>query len=63
MGIEFEEEDYDTLNGYLISKLEHIPEEDEKIELDTDKGRFQVLSVEGNMIAEVRFVVRNEEET
>ena len=63
VGIKFEEEDYDTLNGYLISKLEHIPEEDEKIELDTDKGRFQVLSVEGNMIAEVRFVVRKEEET
>ena len=62
VGISFDEEDYDTLNGYLISKLDRIPEEDEKIELDTDKGNFQVLSVEGNMIAEVRFVVRKEEE-
>ena len=61
VGITFDEEDYDTLNGYLISKLEHIPEEDEKIELDTDKGRFQVLSVEGNMIAEVRLVMLKEE--
>ena len=62
VGISFDEEDYDTLNGYLISKLDRIPEEDEKIELDTDKGKFQVLSVEGNMIAEVRFEVRKEED-
>ena len=62
VGIVFDEEDYDTLNGYLISKLEHIPEVDEKIELDTDKGRFQVLSVEGNMIAEVRLVILKDEE-
>ena len=61
VGITFDEEDYDTLNGYLISKLERIPDEDEKIELDTDKGRFQVLSVEGNMIAEVRLVILKEE--
>ena len=31
------------------------------IELDTDKGRFQVLSVEGNMIAEVRLVILKDE--
>lgn len=62
VGITFDEEDYDTLNGYLISKLERIPDEDEKIELETDKGRFQVLSVEGNMIAEVRLVILKEEE-
>ena len=62
VGISFDEEDYDTLNGYLISKLDRIPDEDEKIELDTDKGRFQVLSVEGNMIAEVRLVKLKEEE-
>ena len=49
-----------TLNELLAG--EHIPEEDEKIELDTDKGRFQVLSVEGNMIAEVRLVILKEEE-
>ena len=63
VGITFEEEDYDTINGYLISKLDRIPDEDEKIELETDKGKFQVLSVEGNMISEVRFILPTNEET
>lgn len=63
VGISFEGEEFETLNGYLISKLERIPdeEEDEEIIIDTDKGQFQVLSVEGNMIAEVRLELLKEE--
>lgn len=63
VGISFEGEEFETINGYLISKLERIPdeEEDEEIIIDTDKGQFQVLSVEGNMIAEVRLELLKEE--
>ena len=63
VGVSFADEEFETLNGYLISKLERIPdeEEDEAIIIDTDKGQFKVLSVEGNMIAEVRLIMLKEE--
>ena len=57
LGISFEEEDYDTLNGYLINKLDRIPSEDEKIELETDGIKFEVLAIEGKMISLVRLTV------
>lgn len=52
--IDFDEEDFDTLNGLLISELEHIPAEDEKVSIDFGGYRFHVLSVKNNMISEVR---------
>ena len=63
VGVSFADEDFETLNGYLISKLERIPdeEEDEAIIIDTDKGQFKVLLVEGNMIAEVKLIMLKEE--
>lgn len=57
LGISFDEEDYDTLNGYLINKLDRIPSEDEKIELETDGIKFEVLAIEGKMISLVRLTV------
>lgn len=46
--------DYDTLNGYLISLIDKIPEEHEQFEI-TDRGwLFEVQSVENKMIQTVR---------
>lgn len=56
LGIEFEEEDhenYDTLNGFLISKLDRIPGEGEQPEIMYKDYHFKVLSVENKMIHEV----------
>ena len=53
LGVDFGEDDFDTLNGLLISRLEHIPAEDEKVSIHIDGYRFSVLSVENNMISEV----------
>ncbi len=50
---EIDDEEYDTLNGYLTSLLDHIPTKDDKFV--EDKGfRFQIISVEDNMIRKVR---------
>lgn len=54
LGERFESEDYDTLNGYLISKLDRIPAEDEKPELTIDGYSYHILSVKNKMIALVR---------
>ena len=63
IGIEYEEEDYDTLNGYLISKLDRIPEDDVGTEIEEDGVIYRILSVEERMISLVRIDIskKNEE--
>ncbi len=54
LGIQFEEEeDFDTLNGFLIEKLGRIPEEDEQFETDYGGYHFKILEVENKMITSV----------
>ncbi len=48
--ISFEEEEFDTLNGFLISKMDKIPDEDEKFDINVGGYNFKVLSVENKMI-------------
>lgn len=52
-GISFGENEFDTLNGFLISKMDKIPEEDEEFEADVDGYHFRVLSVQNKMIQRV----------
>lgn len=55
--IEFEEEDsdsYDTVNGFLISKLDRIPQEGEHSEVYYHGYCFKILQVENKMIHTVR---------
>ncbi len=60
---EFDNEDYDTLNGFLISKLERIPDEGEKTTLVIDGYMYQILAVKDRMISLVRITkVENDEE-
>lgn len=54
LDVSFDEEDYDTLNGYLISKLERIPSEDDHIELVVNQLKYEVLAIEGKMISIVK---------
>ena len=52
-GISFHEDEFDTLNGFLISKMEKIPEEDEDFSIAVDGYEFQILCVENRMIKSV----------
>lgn len=63
LDIEFDEDDYDTLNGYLISKLDRIPSENDKIVIETDEYKFEVLAIEGKMISLVRVTVLEKKES
>ncbi|MDO5416386.1 MAG: hemolysin family protein [Lachnospiraceae bacterium] len=59
LGITFEEEDsetYDTLNGFLISRLKRIPKEGERPEVRYQGYEFRILKVENKMIHSVRAV-------
>lgn len=53
---EFEEEEYETLNGFLIYKLERIPTEEEKLFVEYGGYRFEILSMDDNMIQDVRVI-------
>ena len=60
LGIEFTEEErdaYDTVNGFLISRLDRIPAEDEKPEVEYSGYLFKILSVESKMIRQVKAVM------
>lgn len=51
--ISFEEEEFETLNGFLIAKMDHIPEENEEFDIDVDEYNFKILSVNNKMIQSV----------
>lgn len=51
--IRFDTEEFETLNGYLISKLDKIPEPDEQFDVDCAGYNFKILSVQNKMIASV----------
>lgn len=51
------EDDYDTISGLLISKIERIPGEDEQPQIDIDGYSFKVLKVEEKMISLVRLII------
>lgn len=53
LGLNFEEEEFETLNGYLTSMLGHIPKQEDK-EVIAKGYRFQILSVNSNTIQQVR---------
>lgn len=56
LNIEFSQEDsdeYDTINGYLIAKLERIPQEGENPEVDYGGFRFKVMKAGNKMIESV----------
>lgn len=63
LGINLPEEDFDTMNGYLIGLIDHIPSEEEKIKITADGYRFEVLSVENKMIHLVHAVKLPQEQT
>lgn len=58
LGIVFSDEDedneYETLNGFLIVKLERIPAENEQCKIEYEGYVFEVLHVDNNIIQKVR---------
>ncbi|MCC2255058.1 hemolysin family protein [Ruminococcus sp. CLA-AA-H200] len=53
LGLKLETENYDTLSGYLIEKLGHIPGKDDRDVIETDNLVFKVEEVKDNRITKV----------
>ncbi len=45
--------EFDTLNGFLISRLGHLPEEDEKAHVEAGGYRFSIVKAENKVIGTV----------
>ena len=60
--ISFEDEPFDTVNGFVISRLEHIPEEGEDFEFTYSGYTFRIMEVKDHMIQSVS-ARKNKEET
>ncbi len=46
-------DDYETLNGFLISKIDRIPDENDRIEIKAHGYCFKILAVENKIIQKV----------
>lgn len=63
LNISFADEDSDTLSGFIISRMEHLPEDNEQFEVWYSGYRFSVLEVDNKRVKKVRVTYEpNDEE-
>ena len=55
LGINLESEEFDSIGGYIIGYIKHIPEENEVIEVD--RVKFNIESVDKNRIKKIRIIL------
>ena len=63
LGLKLETENYDTLSGFLIEKLGHIPAKDDRDVVEEDNLIFTVEEVKDNRISRVNLKIMPREET
>ena len=56
LGLEFDVEDIDTINGFMTYKLGHIPEDGEKFETVYGGYHFMILGVENKVVTKVKAI-------
>lgn len=61
IGLKLEDDDYDTLNGYLISRLDRILSENDLPEITVGRCHFDILAVENKLISLVRITISEDE--
>lgn len=59
--ISFDEDEFETLNGYLISKMDKIPDDNEDFDIDVGDYNFKIIKVEDRMIQEVLVTKKKKE--
>lgn len=59
--IDEDSEDYDTIGGFIINRLDYIPENGEKPVIEDDDMIFHVLKVAENRIMDVRVIKKEKE--
>lgn len=62
LGITYDDEENDTLNGFLVSKLDRIPDNDAGTVVDDGDIVYKILSVKDKTIDQVRVEIRRPQE-
>lgn len=62
LGIKFEEDEFDTVNGFMISRLEHLPAKGETFSTVKDGYVFSILSVDNRRVAKISAQKTNKNE-
>lgn len=63
LGIQFPEDDYDTLGGFIISQLGFLPQDGDMNAVEFENIRFTVLNVEERRIGKVKVEILPKPET
>ena len=62
--LSFDTDSFETLNGFMISRLDRLPEKDEEFSTEVGDYEFSILSVENRMITKVSVKkIKKEEES
>lgn len=61
--IEFPDEDIETINGFMLCQLGHLPEADEDIEIEYEGYSFKPIDIHDNMIKQIKVSKIKESET
>ena len=59
LGLNIENDDCDTISGYFIEQLGHIPEDGAKESISVQNLVFSTEEVEGNRIVSVKLKIKN----
>ncbi len=62
VGVELPQDDYDTLAGFIISRLGYLPKDGDMDTVEHENLKFTVLSVEDKRIAKVRIDITPRDE-
>ncbi|MDQ0360140.1 hemolysin family protein [Breznakia pachnodae] len=54
LDIDLPVDEYDTLNGFIVSKLGRLPEEDDRSSVEDEGYRFRILKVDEKVIEQVK---------
>ena len=60
--IEFSDDDYETINGFMISMLHRLPSDDEQSEVEYGGYLFKVLEASNKVIRKVKITKLNKQE-
>ena len=56
------EVDYDTIGGFVMDLLGHVPEDNEKVTVHWENVEFKVLSIHEKKIERLRAVIKRDNE-
>lgn len=62
LDIDLPVDEYDTLNGFIVSKLGRLPEEDDRSSIEDEGYRFRILKVDEKVIEQVKVEKLDEKE-